>query len=177
MSEMGLPFAMALLDLSTEQGREEEWLSQLQQMAALMKNEPDYLLALNSPGISRDTKKQWLKELFHDQIDETLEDMLMVAVDHDAAGQMPAIAEHYQSLYEARQGIVPVTVTSASAMDADQKIRLKNKLERQLKAPVRLTFTTDPSLMGGMVIRTPNLLQDLSVKGRLESMKEQLHRE
>lgn len=177
MSDMGLPFAMAILDLASEQGKEKDWQAQLESMASAVSSDADYLLALKSPAVNRDLKKQWLRELFSEQVDETLLDMLMVAVEYDAAGDLPAIVESYKQLYERRLGIVPVTVTSAIALDDEQTAKLQKKLEQQLKAPVRLTLETDPSLMGGMIIQTPDHLQDLSVKGQLENMKEQLHRE
>lgn len=177
MSEMGLPFAMAILDLASEQEKEKQWQDQLNFMADAVSSDSDYLLALESPGVNRDLKKQWLRELFSDQVDDTLLDMLTVAVDYDAAGDLPAIAQSYRQLYERRLGIIPVTVTSAIALDTAQAETLQKKLEQQLKAPVRLTLETDPSLMGGMIIQTPDYLQDLSVRGQLESMKEQLHRE
>lgn len=177
MSEMGLPFAMAILDLASEQGKEKDWQNQLNEIAKAVSSDADYLLALESPGVNRDLKKQWLRELFTGQVDDTLLDMLMVAVDYDAASELPAIAKSYTQLYERKLGIVPVTVTSAIALDDEQTTKLKTKLEQQLKAPVRLTLETDPSLMGGMIIQTPDYLQDLSVKGQLETMKEQLHRE
>jgi F-type H+-transporting ATPase subunit delta len=89
-------------------------------------------------------------------------------------GYLPEIAQIFNELKDAEEGIVDVTVTSAAPLDEKQKLSLAEALSSKLKRQVRLHCETDPTLIGGAVLRAGDLVIDGSLRTRLERIAYEL---
>jgi F-type H+-transporting ATPase subunit delta len=87
---------------------------------------------------------------------------------------LPEIAELFDTLKDAEQGVADVTVTSAAPLAAGQQQALSAALARRLKRTVRLHCETDPKLIGGAVVRSGDLVIDGTLRTRLERIAYQL---
>ena len=83
-------------------------------------------------------------------------------------GYLPEIAQLFDTLKDAAEGVADVTLTSAAAPNDAQKQRIVASLERRLRRKVRLHCETDPALIGGAVLRSGDLVIDGSLRTRLE---------
>jgi F-type H+-transporting ATPase subunit delta len=89
-------------------------------------------------------------------------------------GYLPEIAEIFNELKDAEEGIVDVTVTSAAPLDQKQQLTLSEALARKLKRQVRLHCEVDASLIGGAVLRAGDLVIDGSLRSRLDRIATEL---
>ncbi len=87
---------------------------------------------------------------------------------------LPEIAAHFELLRAQIENTVDVEVVSAVPLDAAQTEKLRQALDKRLKARVRMTNAVDSSLLGGAVIRAGDLVIDGSLKGRLERLRTEL---
>lgn len=87
---------------------------------------------------------------------------------------LPEIAAHFEALKAEAENVAEAEVVSAAALDDRQKERLAAALRRRLKRDIRLTCSVDPTLIGGAVVRSGDLLIDGSLKGRLERLETDL---
>lgn len=87
---------------------------------------------------------------------------------------LPEIAELFDTLKDAEQGVADVTVTSAAPLDSAQQKVLSAALEKRLKRGVRLHFASDPALIGGAVVKSGDLVIDGSLRTRLERIAYEL---
>ena len=55
-------------------------------------------------------------------------------------------------------------------MSDEHKASLGESLRRKLGRDARMTFSTDPALLGGALIKAGDLIIDGTVRGRLEKM-------
>ena len=68
-------------------------------------------------------------------------------------------------------------VTSAIAIDDEMKQRIKDKLLSTTDyKEIEIEYETDPSLIGGMVIRIKDRIVDNSVKTKLQNITRDLHK-
>ena len=81
---------------------------------------------------------------------------------------------HFEFLRSQAENTVDVEVVSAVPLDAAQSEKLKQALDKRLKATVHMKNTVDPGLLGGAVIRAGDLVIDGSLKGRLERLRTEL---
>jgi F-type H+-transporting ATPase subunit b len=65
-------------------------------------------------------------------------------------------------------------VTSALPLTDEEKEAVKSEILAQLGEPATVTFRTDPSILGGLVIRVGDKVLDGSIAGRLEDMRQRL---
>ena len=70
------------------------------------------------------------------------------------------------------QGIQPGQVTSAHPLTTGQQERLSETLGTALGKTMELTFSNDPTLVGGLLVRVGNRVYDASVIKQLERVKE-----
>jgi F-type H+-transporting ATPase subunit delta len=94
--------------------------------------------------------------------------------DNHRLGYLPEIAELFDELKDDAEGVADVTVTSAAALDEAQRSKISAALERRLRRKVRLHCQTDPSLIGGAVLRAGDLVIDGSLRARLERIAYEL---
>ncbi len=86
----------------------------------------------------------------------------------------PKILEAYADAADKADGVAKVRVASAEEIAPAARKKIAEHLEHALKRPIVARWDTDPSLIGGAVIRYDDVLLDASVKGSLERLKQQL---
>ena len=67
--------------------------------------------------------------------------------------------------------IANISVVSAVALKQTQIYSLETLMSEKFNAPVALTLTIDPSIIGGIIIRAGGYLLDCTVKTQLRNMK------
>ena len=83
---------------------------------------------------------------------------------------LPEIAEHFDELKAEHQNVADVEVVSAAELNDAQRERLAGALRARLRRDVRLHCTVDPSLIGGAVVRSGDLLIDGSIANKLQRL-------
>ena len=75
----------------------------------------------------------------------------------------------------AQEQSVDLEVASAFEIAPEQASRLADAIGRKLQRTVRVSTTVDKTLIGGVVIRTADLVIDGSVRGRLAKLSEAMN--
>jgi F-type H+-transporting ATPase subunit delta len=100
--------------------------------------------------------------------------LLAVLVEHDRIGAIHEVVTEYQRELQQRLGIHHAQVTTARKLSADDKAALLEHVEKLAKGRIEASFTLDPSILGGVVVRIGSTVYDGSVLGRVERLKEVL---
>ncbi len=87
---------------------------------------------------------------------------------------LPQIAEQFAELRAASEQRLDATVVAAMPVDDAQGAALQAALEKKLNRKVTLSFQEDPSLIGGVVIKSGDMVIDGSVSGELALLAHQL---
>ena len=73
-----------------------------------------------------------------------------------------------------RLGIADAEVVSVRELGAEEKHRLEAQVAKTAGKKLRVRYSLDQGLMGGIVVRVGSTIYDGSVRGQLQRMKEQL---
>ena len=73
-----------------------------------------------------------------------------------------------------RLGIADAEVVSIRELGAEEKHRLEAQVSKTAGKKLRVRYSLDQGLMGGVVVRVGSTIYDGSVRGQLQRMKEQL---
>ena len=82
--------------------------------------------------------------------------------------------KEYDKLYYEKLGIKRVTAITAVALSDELREKLIKKLELEWNSKIEFTEKVDPSILGGIVLRTDNSQTDASVRSKLEQLKVQI---
>jgi F-type H+-transporting ATPase subunit delta len=108
------------------------------------------------------------------QLDGQGRNFVQTLAENRRLAYLPEISTLFDELKDEAEGVIDVTVTSAAPLDKAQREALAAALQRRLKRQVRLHTETDPSLIGGAVLRAGDLVIDGSVRSRLDRIAYEL---
>tara|TARA_E500000331_G_scaffold260223_1_gene251136 strand:- start:121 stop:501 length:381 start_codon:yes stop_codon:yes gene_type:complete len=111
-----------------------------------------------------------LTELLSDDLSTAAVNFIGVLADYDRLMLLPTIAMQYEVLKANHEKTIDVEVVSAYSMSEQEQSELKTALDRRLQRTVALETTTDSDLLGGVVIRTEDMVIDDSVRGKLQKL-------
>lgn len=126
-----------------------------------------------SPIVAAEKKLAVLRELFTKHIGGTTLSFIELLAQKQREAMLPEIIEQYHALRDERYGIVNVDVSSAVEITPQQEKSLADSLERYTKKKVRVRFSLDKALRGGLVVKIGDTVLDASIKRQLELMREQ----
>jgi F-type H+-transporting ATPase subunit delta len=178
ISVIGTRYAKALLDVvlaPSSKDDPKQVLKEVRSINSLIRDSNDLHNALLSPAVSPSRKRAVLGRLMGpDGISKTVRNFLFVIIDHRRIHELPNILEAYDVLLDQRLGFVRADVTSATTLAEPQRAELEAELSRLAGKKAKLTFTIDPTLIGGVVARVGSLVYDGSVRGQLERLRVKL---
>lgn len=149
----------------------DEALQQL--LNTLQENQPLQRLLLN-PLIPRERKRQLVQEAIGRQTHPLVASLLGVLVDKRREPILPEVVHEFARLRDEHLGVVRVQATTAYPLDEEQRQALIRSLEQRTGKTVLLDLQTDPSLIGGIVVRIGDTIIDGSVRGQLLRLKQYL---
>jgi F-type H+-transporting ATPase subunit delta len=168
-------YARALLDLAIEQGNLDSVLGDMQVFAATVNDSRDFELLLSSPVVKADKKIEIFQQAF-EPIEKSTQDFLALITNNRRESILGDIALAFEAQVKAYRGIVPMTLTSASPLDASTRDAIIAKIQSSVDGKLEVEEKIDESLIGGFVVRMGDQQIDASVANQLNNLKQRLTR-
>jgi len=151
---------------------------ELRAFAAVLAASAELRHALASPSVPTARKKAVIGRIAGQLgLGRITQNFLYVLNQHARMDALLAVVETFEVVLDERLGYSRADVISAGELDAAQRQQLEAELGRLTGKRMRLKFSTDESLLGGVVARIGSTVYDGSVKGRLASLGRQLSAE
>ncbi|HKY41647.1 MAG TPA: ATP synthase F1 subunit delta [Pyrinomonadaceae bacterium] len=168
-------YAAALADVTIERREEREVQNELDQWAAMIEATPQLKEVFANPTVAYDQKRKVLEDLIsRSRVRDTTASFLRVLLKNQRLSQLRDIAERYGQILDERAGVVAANVITARPMPEELKSSLHETLAAATGRKVRLSFTTDETIIGGLVARIGSTIYDGSVQNQLERLSESL---
>lgn len=163
------PYARAAFEHARGAGELAQWQDALDQLAAVTRDHKVSVM-LKSPNQTAQQRAENLAALVGDSLPESVVNLLMIMADNGRLSLLPEVAALFEQFKQAVESTVTVVVTSAYPLSDDETRVLSETMTSKLDRSVTLTSETDPSLLGGAIIRADDLVIDGSVRGRLDKL-------
>jgi F-type H+-transporting ATPase subunit delta len=170
-------YTQALFDIAEEQGLEQEFLSQLTDVATVLAADSSRLgELLNAGRLPLRRQKDFLQEVFGERIHPLLQNLLFLLLDKGRGGYLPALLPAYQQLLDKKAGILAVTAICPRPLEAAQEAGLVAAIAKLFGKQIRLHQEVDPGLIGGLKLVISGAVYDGSLARQLEKLENQLIR-
>ena len=167
-------YAGALFEAARERGELEEVLSDLGEFVAALHESEELRLFYYGGQVPERQKRRAIDGLTEGMKASTT-NFLKVLVDNGREEILEETLGRYEQLVKEHLGRLEVGVTTAVELSQEQLDRLKERLEETLEGKeVVLETSVDPDLIGGVVFRFGGRMMDGSIRGRLESLREEM---
>ena len=171
MTEIARMYGGSLYDLAAEEGLDGQILGELDQAAALLKSNPEYLHLLSIPSIPKKERCALLDEALRGQVHLYVLNFLKILCEHGTLRELPGCARAYRIRYNAAHGILEATATSAVPLTEEQKTALRQKLEATTGKTIHLAAKVDKAVLGGIRLDIEGTELDGTVRNRLASLR------
>ena len=168
-------YATALADVVTARGEVQEVRQELDAWASMIQSNDQLLEVFRNPTIPYDQKRKVLSTLIaRSRVRPTTANFLQVLLQNQRLADLGEINKRFAHVLDERSGVVSAQVTTARSVPRDAQEALRSKLASLTGKSVRLSFTTDETLIGGIVARIGSTIYDGSVRNQLQQVKERL---
>jgi F-type H+-transporting ATPase subunit delta len=165
-------YAGALVEVALENKQADQVKRELAAFAAMIRESAELHAFLSNPSIARASKHAAIEQLVARMgASRTLRNYLFVIVDQRRAGLLPEIEQAFSALLDARQGITQAMVTSAADLTAKERAELDATLAKLTGRKVQAQYKTDPTLIGGAVVKIGSTIYDGSVRAQLDRLR------
>jgi len=170
LTTVARPYAKAAFEFAREKGALAVWSDALALVAALISND-DFAGYLARPELTAAEQADAVLKAAGDKLNADVSNFIITVADNKRLDALPAISALFDAFKAEQEQSAEVVVTSAYALDAAQKQSLATTLTEKLGRKVAIeAVNVDKSLIGGVVIRSGDLVIDASVRGKLDKL-------
>jgi len=168
------PYARAAFEKAMATGTLDAWADALANAAAVAAA-PRMRQLIASPSFTSARKAEALIDVCGEALPEAVRNFVRVLAENKRLPLLAQVHELFLAFKAAQEQSVDLEVTSAFDIAPEQAARLAEAIGRKLQRTVRVSTTVDKALIGGVVIRTADLVIDGSVRGRLAKLSEAMN--
>ena len=172
-SKVSLRYANSLMDISMENKSVEKVAKDMELVLSAIHSSGDLQRLLEDPVIRSEKKQSILKEIFEKKISEESMNFLKFIVEKHREEFLGNIIEKFLELRDEQLKIINVDVKTAFEFSEDQKVKLKDRLEKIFDKKARLNFSIDKEIIGGFVAKVNDTIFNASTKHQLEQLKKE----
>ena len=171
MTKTAKTYGGALYDLAKEESLCEELLGQLQLIAAVFNQNPEYRRMLLEPSIPKEERRKLLDEAWQGRVHPYVLNFMKILCDNGTIGQFTDCAEAFRKRHYADEGILEVRAVCAATLRPELQDKLCKKLETMTGKKIELTVSVDETLLGGIRLELPDRQYDGSVLNHLREIE------
>jgi F-type H+-transporting ATPase subunit delta len=166
-------YAEALFELGERSGQTQRYADLIDAVAAAVETTPQVQAVLMSPRVPKSEKSRLLGAALKDVPREFVL-YLQALIKRGRQKLLGEIAAEYHTLLDVKFNRVRAGVTLARPADESLKKTIQDRLSQQLGKEVLASFSVDPEILGGTVVRVGERIHDGSTRRRMTRLRRQL---
>ena len=172
ISIYGRAMADVVVDRSLDASRVS---SELESIGSLLGQSSDLRTVWDSPSVASDQKLGLLDALAKKLgISREVRNFVAVLISNRRINAYSEIAKNAIEQINERLGIADAEIVSVRELGAEERRRLEDQVAKVTGKKLRVRYSLDQKLLGGVVVKVGSTIYDGSVYGQLQRMKEQL---
>ncbi len=174
LTTVARPYAKAAFEYAKEHGQLGAWSTQLALAEALV-NDAEFADYLSRPSMTVSEQAGALFTACGDGLSAEVRNFLNLVAANKRLLALPTIAELYEVLKAEAENTADVLVISAFALSEEQQRVMSEQLATKLGQKINIRTEVDATLIGGVIVRTGDLVIDASVRGKLTKLSATLN--
>ena len=174
MTSLAREYGEALYELARDENLGLLIFEQMDDISALLKQQPEFIRLLCSRAIDRDTRLKIVDDTFGNHVHPYVTNFMKLLVQREHFDAFLLCAQWFHQRYNDDNGIVEARVTSAVALEENELTALRVKLAHISGRQVKLITAVDPSLIGGVRVEMDGRRYDNTIQDRLGRLKRSL---
>ena len=174
LSTVARPYAEAIFAVARDdKAGLASWADQIQRLAEVFDVDA-VRVAMSDPRLDDQQRTSVFLGLVQPPVDKTLTTFVELLVANERLILLPQIAEQFQALRDAAEGVAQANITSAFPMSDEQVTQLLQLLEPKYGLKLKPHVQIDAALIGGVRVQVGDQVLDTSVQAQLLRMRDTL---
>lgn len=168
-SKAARPYALAAFKQAEEEGRTAQWAEMLNMLVTVV-SDPLMSGMISNPRVNNRQLAELVIDVCGDALSPTGCNFVRILCENRRLGVIRDITGIYHQARARREKRADVVVSAAYELTPAQQNSINVAMTQRLGSRVDLRVELDPDLIGGVVIRTGDLVIDASIRGQLEQL-------
>ena len=174
LTPLARPYAKALFASALESNNLDEMANELKIIATASKTD-GIKNTIENPALSRKDVVDILIKLFEESASNTSKKLIEVLAENKRLNLLEPIYSIYQALLEKHKEQNSIQVFIAVEPGNEAKESIEEKLRLTYGKDANIYFSKDPKMMGGLSIKIGDETLDLSIRGKVNKLVNQLN--
>ncbi|MCI6888616.1 MAG: ATP synthase F1 subunit delta [Ruminococcus sp.] len=166
-------YAEAVFELAEESDCLDDICYELSTIAEIFSSNPELTQLLILPTLSKEERISVLQQVFS-KTSGMLLDFLCLLTERGRINYICEIEKVFRKLYNQKNNIEEVTVTTGVELTEDERLRLTVKLQNKLNKRIKLIEKINKDIIGGVQLKYGDTLIDNSISSRIGSIAKEL---
>ena len=164
-------YASALFDLARDEKQIDAVSRSLETLNQALADSRELNQLVTSPLVDRDEAQNAFTAVAAElNLDPITGNFLQVLARNGRKGQLPQVVRLFRRLAAEHRGETTAEVVSAHPLPDDQMAALKAKLRERAGRDVAIEARTDPTILGGLIVKMGSEMIDSSLKTKLNRL-------
>jgi F-type H+-transporting ATPase subunit delta len=167
-------YAETLLRTAEREQAVDEVSEGLGRVARAVEESDPFRRFLAGPQIGGEDKRAVVRSAFEDRVHPMVMRFVELLIERRRESLVGEVHQAWRALLDTRANRRSATVTTAIPADPGILDAIRRALEGATGHEIALEERVDPSLLGGLVVRTGDLVMDASLRSRLDGLRHRL---
>ena len=167
-------YAETLFELARRNESIQEYGDALGMVAGLLEDDSRFRTFVETPRIDDENKKDVIRKVFRDKAPKQVINFVLITIDKRRQTLLREISAEYLLLLDDHLGREHVEVTVARPLDDTTANVVSERLSKMLGKQAIPHIRVKPEILGGLIVRTGDMIYDRSVRRRLEDLRRRL---
>lgn len=168
-------FAKALIEIGREENAWDRYGKELRTVVAMFRGNPELEKVLLNPMYKLEERKALMESIASSAgLSAHVSKFFSILVQTRRIGFLDEISEAYSRFEDELSGRIRASVEAPTELGGDVVEEIRKRLGELTGKEVILTCSSNPALLGGLVLKIENTILDGSLKTQLELMKEKI---
>ena len=165
-------YSLALYELATESNSLPKIEENSNALLKLISSSEDFNNLIKDPTVNRDILNQAIKKISDNfSLEVLFKNFLSFLITKRRFFYVQQILKNFNEICSEKRGELKAEIKSAKNLTQDEINKITQELSENFKSEIKLNYTHDQSLIGGLVVQIGSTMIDTSIKKKLQQLE------
>ena len=168
-------YSLALYELASESNTLSKIEENSHAFLKLISNSKDFNNFIKDPTITRDSLNQVVEKITDNfSLEILFKNFLSFLISKRRFFYVQQILRNFNEICSEKRGELKAEIKSAKNLTQDEINKITQELSNNFKSEIKLNYTHDQSLIGGLIVQIGSTMIDTSIKKKLQQLENRM---
>ena len=168
-------YSLALYELASESNTLSKIEENSHAFLKLISNSKDFNNFIKDPTVTRDSLNQVVEKITDNfSLEILFKNFLNFLISKRRFFYVKQILKNFNEICSEKRGELKAEIKSAKNLTKDEINKITQELSNNFKSEIKLNYTHDQSLIGGLVVQIGSTMIDTSIKKKLQQLENRM---